>query len=296
MAAILVENESTLLQFLLDNFSASQGQSRTALKKKLAKGVVTVDGVVQTSFAYPLKPGNVVDVLKVGVLGQKNPFGIRVLFEDNDLVAINKPAGLLTVSTENEKAKTAFHLTRELLNLSHLYMIHRLDRETSGVLLFAKTLGSRAYFLSHWKSVRKFYLTIVEGCPHPEQGVIELPLTEDQKSLDVFVDKSPPGVAAKSRYRVLRKIKMGKRLRSLCEVEIMTGRKHQIRVHMLSLGCPVVGDQRYGQKDKRLALHAKRICFAHPLDGKSMTIECACPEDFIRVAPKCLEPMPGEHR
>jgi 23S rRNA pseudouridine1911/1915/1917 synthase len=210
-----------------------------------------------------------------------------ILHEDAHLIVIDKPSGLLTVATENEKTDTAFvrlsaHLAAR--NAGRPFVVHRLDRDTSGLLLFARSADVRDQLQANWESVTKTYLAVVEGTPHPAEGVVENYLTEG-RDLRVRASKHPGKDAkrAVSRYRTC----ATRDGFSLVEVTLETGRKHQIRVHMAGLGCPVAGDKMYGAKTnpaRRLCLHAWRLAFDHPFTGERVELESPLPPALERVA------------
>lgn len=249
-----VNEPAPLLPWLLQ----VSGSNRTRVKQWLSRGSVHVNGVSITRHDHPLKSGDTVTIEE-----SRKP-GLPVLYEDDAMIAVDKPAGLLTVATDNEKLATAFVTVSAMLG-TRPAVVHRLDRETSGVLLFAKTHAVRDKLQANWDRVEKTYLAIVSGTP-PKEGVIDNFLIEG-KSLKVRVGNGPGAKRAVSRYRVL---EAGKH--SLVEVVIETGRKHQIRVHLAGLGHPIVGDPLYGGAPaKRMMLHAARLALPIPV------IESPCP-------------------
>jgi 23S rRNA pseudouridine1911/1915/1917 synthase len=251
--------------------------NRTRVKKLLAGGSVHVNGVAITRHDHPLQPG---DRVTIGSAAEKSP--LTIIHEDDAIIVIDKPAGLLTVATDSEKEATAFRLLEAMLP-TRPCAVHRLDRETSGLLMFAKSLTIRDQLQAAWESVTKTYLAIVEGSPPSQGGRIEDYLIEG-KSLKVKSTRHSESGArrAVSRYRVL-KAHMNY---SLLEVVIETGRKHQIRVHMAGLGCPIIGDKLYGSSSspaKRLGLHAHRLAFEHPVSGKRIELESPLPASLARI-------------
>jgi 23S rRNA pseudouridine1911/1915/1917 synthase len=212
--------------------------------------------------------------------------GIVIVHEDPHLIVIDKPAGLLTVATETEKTDTAFVRLSEALaarKAGRPFVVHRLDRDTSGLLLFARSAEVRDELQANWDSVTKTYLAVVERTPSPSEGVIENFLIEGR---DLRVRASAhTGRDAKravSRY----KVRETRDRYSLVEVELGTGRKHQIRVHMAGLNCPVAGDAVYGAATnpaKRLCLHAWRLAFDHPVTGERIETESPLPAALRRV-------------
>jgi len=281
MAKLNVTQEDTLLSFLAQSLPS---MSRSALKNKLRYGAVLVDGVVQTQATAPLAAGMVVELSRMGELGGKNPAGIRLLKVASDWVVIDKPVGLLTVASAKERDRTALKKTQELLKgKGTLFACHRLDRETSGLLLMARSKAVQEHFFATWQSVQKVYLVVVEGEMADDRGTVDAPLWEDPQSLSVSVREGPDSKRAVSHFKVLQRQKG----RSLVEVTLQTGRKHQIRVHMAHLGHPVVGDARYNPHKKsggRLALHAHRLSFTPPGDGaERQTFESPMPPEMKRL-------------
>lgn len=249
--------------------------TRNTLRQRLRLGCVDVNGAPVDRADHALQAGDVVAIRAKGdgrtAVAQSHT--LPVLFVDDDLCAIDKPAGLLSVSTDGERDRTALALLRQQLGRGRtidLWPAHRLDRETSGVLLFARTPAARAALQADWRNGTKIYTAIVEGIPDPAAGMIERPLWEDE-NLRVHVGDHPDAQPARTRFRTVAQ----SRTRAQLCVELDTGRKHQIRAHLAWLGHPVVGDDRYGSRDRRLCLHAERLEFAHPRDRRRMV--CAAP-------------------
>ena len=265
-----------LLPFLL---TALAPMNRTRVKQLLTNGRIHVNNVSVTKHNFIVTPSDTVSVDRSPV---RQKAVLPVLFEDEHLIAIDKPEGLLTVATETEKHVTAFLLLTSMLP-NRPAVVHRLDRETSGVLLFAKSQVVKEQLQVTWEAVEKTYLAIVEGTPQPASGVIDNFLFEE-KNLNVTASRFEKAGAkqAVSKYRV---IKSGPKL-SLVEVVIETGRKHQIRVHMAGLGCPIVGDDRYGAKLRvanRLGLHSHRLAFLHPVTNAKVVVESPMPKALLRI-------------
>jgi 23S rRNA pseudouridine1911/1915/1917 synthase len=262
---------------------------RTRVKQLLRFGRVSVNGVPTTQFDHPLRAGDQVTITatRPDPAGESlRQAGIRIVYEDDDLVAIDKPAGLLSVATEGEKADTAFARLAACLSARQQgrpFVVHRLDRETSGLLLFARSVAARDRLRAAWDRAAKIYLAVVEGEPRPPAGTVRNFLNEG-KDLRVRASAGPrPGSKESvTRYRVLTACHR----RALIEVELETGRKHQIRVHLAGLGCPVVGDATYGATTNpagRLGLHAWRLGFDHPATGRRVELESPLPA-VLRLA------------
>jgi 23S rRNA pseudouridine1911/1915/1917 synthase len=282
-------SEAFLLPWLID---ALRPMNRTRVKQLLRSGRVEVNNVSTTRHDQPLLPGDIIVVLREPPTSSGNrkgkDEGVAPVYVDNAVIVIDKPPGLLTVATESEKLDTAFVRLKEHLAMQRSgrpYVVHRLDRETSGLLMFARSAEVRDRLQANWDQVTKTYLATVEGQPAAREGKIENFLIEG-RDLRVRVSKkmSPNAKRAVSRYRLL--ATQGRY--SLMEVELDTGRKHQIRVHMAGLGCPVIGDTLYGASTNpanRLGLHAWRLAFEHPITGKRVELESPFPSKLERLVP-----------
>lgn len=274
----VVGRSARLLEFLRAQLPEWK---RSTLEQRIRTGCVQVNGrIVRRN--EPLAEGDAVEVAGVKSAPPPAPVGFTVLHEDDELIAIHKPAGLLSVASERESERTALALVREHLSRPgrpvRLWPVHRLDRETSGVLLLAKSIEARDALQASWGETRKLYLAWVEGHPTPPSGVIDEPLWEDG-SLFVRVGRRPEAKAARTRYATLA-TRPG---RALLEVELDTGRRHQIRAHLAWLGHPIVGDPRYGTAGARMALHALRLEFTHPAYGRRIELEAPPPRGFERA-------------
>jgi RluA family pseudouridine synthase len=214
------------------------------------------------------------------------PLGIKVIYEDNDLIVIEKPSGLLSIASETEKIKTAYFQLNEYLRLrapeagERIFIVHRLDQNTSGLIVFAKNEKVKRELQGRWKEVEKRYYAIVEGTPVKKEGEIESHLKET-KSLMVYSTRhsDEESKLSKTKYRVL---KSGREF-SLLDIQLVTGRKNQIRVHLADIGHPVAGDKKYGAKIKpfsRLGLHAYLLSFKHPVTRVPLRFESKMPGKF----------------
>ncbi len=225
------------------------------------------------------------------------PRGVTLLFEDKDIIVIEKPGGLLTMGTERDKTRTAHTILNEYVrkgdprSRNRVYIVHRLDRETSGVLIFAKSEAAKNYLQEHWQETEKHYLTIVYGSISPKTGTISSYLTENRAFTVYSTPDQSAGKLSQTEYTVLKEAKGF----SLLDIHLLTGRKHQIRVHLSEKGHPVVGDKKYGKGNDSygtLALHAWSLSFTHPHNGKRLTFETAIPEFFTRLVGKIEAPTP----
>jgi len=253
------------------------GWSRNTLRQRLRLGCIDVNGDAVARHDHRLVPGDVVEVHGTAKARAARTAGpaLPVLFDDDALLAIDKPAGLLAVSTDAERERTALALLRQRSG-GDLWPVHRLDRETSGVLLFAKARAVCDRVRGDWASVQKVYRAVVEGRPEPPAGTIDLPLWED-RNLRVRTGEHPAARPARTRYTT----SASRGGRSLLEVELDTGRKHQIRAHLAAIGCPVVGDDRYGTRAARLCLHAFRLSLPHPEHGRRLELQAELPRAVL---------------
>ncbi len=222
---------------------------------------------------------------------KRQPKGLTILHEDKDVLVVEKPSGLLTVGTDRDKSRTVHYLLNDYVrkgnpkSRNRVYVVHRLDRDTSGLLLFAKSEQAKKFLQENWQQTDKRYLTIVHGHLTPKEGKISTRLVENAAHKVYTTQNAANGKLAHTAYKVLQET----RGFSLVEIHLLTGRKHQIRVHFADLGHPVVGDRKYGNAElgsKRLALHARSISFTHPFNGRPMTFDTGMPEDFIRLLGK----------
>ena len=277
-----VNKRGKLLPFLFDTL---EGWSKKTIKQRLQGASVAVNGVVTTKHDFILSENDMVEVGVVHKTGKATPAirKLEIIHQDKDLIAINKPAGLLSVGTTKETKEHALALLRSQLTRGkervQLWPVHRLDRDTSGILLFATSKEMRESVMDQWASSEKTYLAVVEGSPKVEKETIREPLRLDEKEYKVHVGVHPQAKPAITHYEVKEKSEK----RSLLEVQIETGRQHQIRAHMAWLGHPVIGDERYGTKGGRMGLHALRLKIIHPKTKNPLTLEVDAPRDFFAL-------------
>jgi RluA family pseudouridine synthase len=217
--------------------------------------------------------------------GKLLPGGLAIIHEDRDIIVVDKPPGLLTISTDREKSRTAYFILTDYVrkgvakSRNRIFIVHRLDRETSGILLFAKSEAAKFRLQSQWQDTKKKYLAVVHGQCEKRAETITTYLAENRAHGVYTTNDARKGKLARTTYKVLKQTKDF----SLLEIDLLTGRKHQIRVHLAAIGHPVVGDPRYGKERKardRLALHAKSISFAHPFSGEPLTFTTKVPVYF----------------
>jgi len=270
-----------LLPWLLQSLAP---MSRTSIKELLRSGRVQVNETSITRHDHILQPTDRICIVREVRPAPEAPFPI--LHDDEHFIVIEKPAGLLTVATDTEKLQTAYVLLRDWLqerNAGRPFVVHRLDRETSGLLLFARSIEMRDRLQEAWPTVRKKYLAVVEGVPQRREGRIETDLVEG-RDLRMRICRTPTrGMQhAITAYRVLQE----REQYSLVEVELLTGRKHQIRVHLAHVGCPVLGDAMYGAKLNpagRLALHAWQLALKDPISGTWHDWESPLPNELEKL-------------
>lgn len=216
------------------------------------------------------------------------PRGLEILYLDEDILVVNKPAGLLTVGTDTNRSKTVYYALTDFVrkgnpkSRNRIFIVHRLDRETSGVIVFAKNEQAKFALQAEWENTHKKYLAVVYGQLDKKQNTITSYLAENKMFKVYSTDDPTKGKLAHTAYKVIKETPQV----SLLEVTLLTGRKNQIRVHMADIGHPIVGDKKYGNpKDsyRRLALHASSITFKHPTTQKQMTFESPTPNDFKRL-------------
>jgi len=216
------------------------------------------------------------------------PKGLVIIHEDKDILVVDKPPGLLTMGTETEKSRTAYFALTDYVrkgcakSKNRIFIVHRLDRDTSGILIFAKNQQAKLRLQSQWKETKKRYLAVVHGTCEKRSETITSYLAENKAHTVYSTTDIKKGKLSRTAYRVLKET----RDFALLEVDLLTGRKHQIRVHLADNGHPVVGDKKYGKGDqahKRIALHALSISLRHPFSGKELTFETNVPAYFNRL-------------
>ncbi|MBS0620496.1 MAG: RluA family pseudouridine synthase [Verrucomicrobia bacterium] len=271
----LVDQETPLLTVLA---GLSPDSSKNTLRTWVESGRVTVDGKRVERANLLVQPGQEVIVgPKVSFVGEE----IRILYEDDHLVVLEKPEGLLSVATDFETRATVHHKLKRRYHNRSIFPVHRLDRETSGVMLFAYTPRARDNLKGQFeaRSIDKVYYAFVQGILPERQGTWESYLLEDET---YFVKSQEMGKLAITHYEVLKE----KKFLSFLKLKPETGRKNQLRVHTSEAGVPIVGDKKYGATAnpiKRLCLHAQSITFTHPENGKRLTFSVPLPPLFSKI-------------
>lgn len=274
MEKYIVKENEILIEFLKKMFS---NLSKNSVKSLLHNEKVFVNGNMTTKYNYELNVGDIVEIR------EKVAKNIDIIYEDKDIIVINKPSGLLTVATEKEKNKTAYHLVMEYLKKKNknnrIFIIHRLDKDTSGIIMFAKNERAKHLYQDNWNDIvkKRCYYAVIDGKMENKEGTIKSYLKENGNMVYSVKDRS--GKLAITEYKVLKERKNI----SLLDINLKTGRKNQIRVHMKENKTPILGDLKYGEKSKlinRLALHAYKLELINPVTKKLLTFEINMPNEF----------------
>ncbi|AIQ22524.1 MULTISPECIES: RluA family pseudouridine synthase [unclassified Paenibacillus] len=279
-----VNEPSELLPFLLIHIT---GRGRNAIKSILSRGQVAVNGKVVTQHNFQLHPGQTVTIDQEKPVQVAEMIGLTIVHEDDDLIIIQKDAGLLSIATAEENELTAYRQLMEHVRISNpknrIFVVHRLDRDTSGVMMFAKSERIQQALQTTWKDTVKerSYVALVEGAVKRPEGTVSSWLKETSTLKMYSSPHEGDGLHAITHYKLIQ----ANRHFSLLEVKLETGRKNQIRVHMADIGHPIAGDKKYGAETKtvgRLGLHARVLSFIHPTTGELMTFESPIPKTFLK--------------
>lgn len=284
---VTVSESNTLLPFLFDLLKE---QSKTSVKALLAHNQIAVNGIYTTQFDTPLEPGDEVFIShdRSRRVTFNNPL-LNIIWEDDFVIVVNKREGLLSVSTQKVHERTAFHILADYLKRkdprNKLFVLHRLDRDTSGLMMFAKTRAVQEKMQSNWNEMitERTYVAVVEGRPERDSDIISTQLKENAEARVYVVAEG--GKDAITRYRVLR----SNGSYSLLELNLETGRKNQIRAQMEYIGHPIAGDFKYGAETSpagRVMLHAQKLYFIHPETGEEMKFDTRIPDAFKAIAGK----------
>ena len=276
---LIVKKEGTLLKYLIEEVET---KSKNNLKSFLKNGKIKVNNKVILKHDYLIKEGSLITIdLSLSFDMDKR---LDIIYEDEYLIAIDKPYGLLSIGTDNDKVNTAYYLLSEYYKKQNknnkIFVVHRLDKDTSGVLLFAKNDKVKNLMQNNWDELvtTRGYIAVVEGVT-PLSGTIKNWLKENQVKKVYSSNKKDDGKLAITHYKVIK----ANTEYSMLEVYLDTGRKNQIRVHMQDLGHPIIGDKKYGSllnPIKRLGLHAHILEFTHPITNKKITIKSKTPKQF----------------
>lgn len=277
---LIVTKEDTLLNYLLNNLA----MPNKTIKNYLKHGIY-VNNVKTTKYNYPIFTGMEINIPSKSSNQSELPFPI--IYEDDYLIVVNKPANLLTIATTKEKDKTLYHIVGEYLRRTNknakVFIIHRLDKDTSGIVVLAKDEKTKNILQENWNdyvSLRE-YTAVVYGHLKVKEKRIVQKLKETKTNL-VYISKDEDAKEAITNYKVLKETSNY----SLLSVNIETGRKNQIRVALASLNNPIVGDKKYGDKkdkNERLYLHANRLKMYYPVIKKELLFETTIPTEFKKI-------------
>lgn len=277
--------ETRLLDFL---FASMPQRKRTNVKELLRHNQVKVNDEVITQFDAPLTAADTVYVNLTREFPRFYNRRLKIVYEDDDIIVVNKGYGLLSMGNDKVKDGTAYSILKEYVKWvdprRKIFIVHRLDRDTSGLMMFAKNVQAKEAMQHNWNNMvlNRTYVAVVEGNVENDEGTIRTYLAENSK-YEVYVTENPEeGQLAVTRYKVLRR----KNGYTLIEFELDTGRKNQIRVHTKHIGHPIAGDRRYGAKSSpihRLALHARTLRFAHPATRREMDFSTPIPASFLKM-------------
>ncbi len=279
------EGETTLLEFLITKMPQ---RKRTNIKELLKHRQVAVNGLPVTHVATELKPGDKVDVNLTREFHVFQNKRVKLLYEDNDILVIEKGYGLLSMGNDKMKDGTAYSIMKEHVKwadpTNKVFIVHRLDRDTSGVMMFAKNEEAKNAMQHNWNNMvlSRKYIAVVEGYVEKDEGIIKSYLAETSQYEVYSTDDPEKGELAVTRYKVIKR-GLG---HTMVEVTLETGRKNQIRVHMKEIGHPIAGDRKYGAKASlihRLALHALTLRFAHPTTKRDMNFVTNFPGSFYKL-------------
>ena len=281
-----VQQECELLEFLFLTF---KDKSRNAVKSLLSNHQVAVDGAPVSQFNFKLYPGDTVIISK-NPIHRKTRSNLPIIFENDEIIVINKPSGLLSIASDKEKGSTAYRMLTDYVQQkdkhNRIFVVHRLDEDTSGVLMVAKNVKIQQALQDNWNDLvsSRGYYAIVDGQMDNPSGTIKSYLKKNAQNMMYSSKKVGDGQLAITHYKVMQV----NGDYSLLDVHIDSGRKNQIRVHLGDLGHNVIGDDKYGNPTnpiKRLGLHAYELVIKHPFTGKMMKFTAPMPKEFKILFP-----------
>ena len=274
-----VKEESTLLEYILKYIEPNRKKAKNLLSNKS----ILINNKNISQYNHPVHINDNIEIKKFTNTKINN--NINIIYEDDNIIVVNKPSNLLTIATTQEKEHTLYSMLSEYVKEKNkhnkIFVIHRLDKDTSGVIVFAKNEKTKNLYQDNWNNLVKYrgYTAIVEGIPNKKEDTITLYLKEN-KNLKMYLSKD--GNKTITKY----KVKKSNKSYSLLDIEILTGKKNQIRATMEYLKHPIVGDLKYSSKDKslnRLGLHAHKLIMINPITKKEMTFEARIPNSFIKI-------------
>jgi 23S rRNA pseudouridine1911/1915/1917 synthase len=282
-----VKHDAELQDYIME----ATGKSRTAVKSLFAHKQIFIDGKNVSQYNFKVKKNQIITINSIGTAAdnaENKLNGIEIVFEDNDIIVVEKPSGMLSISTENGNETTAYSILRNYVklksSLNKIFIVHRLDRATSGLMMFAKNERAKRTMQTNWENFVKHrkYVAVVCGRMKTESGTLVSYLKENAAMKMYASESDEDAQRAVLSYRVLKTSNNF----SLVEIELETGRKNQIRVQMQETGHSVAGDRKYGGKPSsvgRLALHARTLEFIHPLTLEKMRFSTKIPKKFMTV-------------
>jgi 23S rRNA pseudouridine1911/1915/1917 synthase len=271
-----------LMKFLISNLPH---KNRDNIKTYLRENQILVDGDPVSQYNYHLRPGQQVVISKNKISRKKTYRGISIIYEDNDLIVIDKHAGVLSVATDNKEKFTAYSILYDHVKRKNpegkIFIVHRLDRETSGLMMFSKSAKVQKKLQENWNDIirERVYVAAVQGDVNPPEGEISSYLRESKGMVVFSSQDGDDGKYAVTHYETIK----GNGMYTMLRMSLRTGRKNQIRVHLQDIGHPIVGDKKYGSKVNpisRLALHAQVLAFQHPVNGRELKFETSVPRKF----------------
>lgn len=278
--------DARLLDFL---YQAMPDRKRITVKDYLRHRQVMVDGNVTSQWDTPVGPASLIRVNTSREFQTLANPRLRIVYEDDDIIVVNKGYGLLSVGTDTKREGTAYSILRDYVKRvnprNKLFIVHRLDQHTSGLMLFAKTEQAKETMQHNWNNMvlERRYVAVVEGgAPEPPEGQVRTLLAENSEHVVYVTDNPAEGREALTEYCTL----AARGNYALLELELATGRKNQIRVHMQHIGHPIAGDRKYGAKTSpihRLALHARTLRFVHPVTRRDMNFSTPIPAAFRKM-------------
>ena len=283
-----VNKDSELLEFLLETL---KDQSRNSVKSLLSNHRVSVDGAPISQFNFKLYKGDTIIISKTPI-HKKTRSNLPIIYENDEIIVINKPSGLLSIASDKEKGSTAYRMLTDYVQQkdkhNRIFVVHRLDEDTSGVLMVAKNPKIQQALQDKWNDLvsSRGYYAIVEGIMEEKAGTVKSYLKKNSQNMMYSSKKVGDGQLAITHYKVIQETDKY----SLLDVHIDSGRKNQIRVHMGDLGHHIIGDDKYGNPSnpiKRLGLHAYELILTHPTTGKVMKFTAPMPKEFLTIFPNC---------